>query len=339
MQGNYKITFVSYEQSCILKGIAILMMIILHLFAANQMYRVDDFLFVGDVPFCQWLTAAMNPVSVYLFISGYGLYNKQITCDLGRRGKRVLKLYVIWWTSLIIMVGMGCFVRSDIYPGKISDVICNVTAYHTTWNAQAWFLLPYVCMVMIAPYVFRVYEKLGSKVTLAVSFILYYVSSYMISRFGGAFLYDNSWAYIPVVCTQFFIAFLVGATFCKYADFTFRCNKILMSNPVIIFSILLTVCAECMIRSAAMVPLEFLFIFLLTRIHWKGKSKDFMLFMGRHSTTMWLTHSFFCYYLFGDFVYSFRYPILIFIIELLCSILASVVVKSVSDKLIKITIH
>lgn len=38
--------------------------------------------------------------------------------------------------------------------------------------------------------------------------------------------------------------------------------------------------------------------------------------LGHRSTSMWLIHSWFCYYLFKDFIYSFNYPIIIFTVLL-----------------------
>ena len=36
--------------------------------------------------------------------------------------------------------------------------------------------------------------------------------------------------------------------------------------------------------------------------------------LGRRSMVMWMTHTFFAVYLFPDFIYGFRYPVLIFIV-------------------------
>lgn len=66
-----------------LKGMAILFMVFLHLF--NSLSFVRDYtplLYVGDIPFVHWLCRAMNPVAFYLLISGYGLYYSHISGKL-----------------------------------------------------------------------------------------------------------------------------------------------------------------------------------------------------------------------------------------------------------------
>lgn len=40
----------------------------------------------------------------------------------------------------------------------------------------------------------------------------------------------------------------------------------------------------------------------------------FLMEMGRRSTSMWFVHTYFCYYLFHDWIYGFRYPLLIFLV-------------------------
>jgi len=76
---------ITKERSIELKGVAIVMMIFLHLF--NQMGNVglcECVFYVGDVPFVHWLTGAANSVvAVYLILGGYGHY---YTVNKSKRG-------------------------------------------------------------------------------------------------------------------------------------------------------------------------------------------------------------------------------------------------------------
>lgn len=56
------------QETQIMKGVAVLLMIFLHLF--NQMHNVElceSFIYIGNMPFVYWLSAATNPVSFFLF--------------------------------------------------------------------------------------------------------------------------------------------------------------------------------------------------------------------------------------------------------------------------------
>ena len=52
-------------------------------------------------------------------------------------------------------------------------------------------------------------------------------------------------------------------------------------------------------------------------------------FFGRHSTNMWLTHFFFCYYIFGAEIYRLKYPLLIFAALIAVSLLSSYIVQTI----------
>lgn len=137
-------------ESLILKGVAILLMLYLHLF--NQMQNVDlcsSLLYIGNLPLAFLLSRATNPVPFFLILSGYGLYTvirKNSQYNILRKMRR---LYIHYWITLSIFVPLGAWiVGCDRYPGSIITIIKNVTAWHTTWNGEIWFLFPYLLLVV-----------------------------------------------------------------------------------------------------------------------------------------------------------------------------------------------
>ena len=65
----------SIRETTILKGVAILFMLYLHLF--NQMANVNlctTYLSIRGVPFVHLFSRCTGPVAFYLILSGYGLY-------------------------------------------------------------------------------------------------------------------------------------------------------------------------------------------------------------------------------------------------------------------------
>jgi hypothetical protein len=69
----------------------------------------------------------------------------------------------------------------------------------------------------------------------------------------------------------------------------------------------------------------------------KGKSvENIFLFLGKHSTNIWLTHMFFYSVLFVDFVFIVRYPIAIFVFIMTISIVCSYVINFITKPIIKL---
>lgn len=169
-----------------LKGIAILFMVFLHLF--NSLSFVRDYtplLYVGNIPFVHWLCRAMNPVAFYLFISGYGLYYSYISgkLDLVFNTKRIFKLYLYWWVCLIIMIPIGLIMAPGRFSMSFDIILQNVSAINTSWYPQAWFLFPYVLIVFSSKYVFKFLDRIGPCISFISSALLYYGASFLISRY------------------------------------------------------------------------------------------------------------------------------------------------------------
>ena len=71
----------SKEYTDYLKGVAILLMVFLHLFTNKESdVNLGFLLSINDTPLIFYLTRICNPVPFFLILSGYGLYtiyNKQ----------------------------------------------------------------------------------------------------------------------------------------------------------------------------------------------------------------------------------------------------------------------
>lgn len=63
------------DESLLMKGVAILLMLFLHLF--NQMANIElcqNLVTIGGVPLVHILSRAASPVPFFVILSGYGLY-------------------------------------------------------------------------------------------------------------------------------------------------------------------------------------------------------------------------------------------------------------------------
>ena len=62
------------EQTTYIKGIAILMMLFLHLFNHWNPGEYSAWLYIGELPLVNIIARACSPVGIFLMLSGYGLH-------------------------------------------------------------------------------------------------------------------------------------------------------------------------------------------------------------------------------------------------------------------------
>jgi hypothetical protein len=332
---NQNIFYISKEQSNMLKGMAILFMVFLHLF--NSLSFVRDYtplLYVGDIPFVHWLCRAMNPVAFYLLISGYGLYYSHISgkLDLVFNTKRIFKLYLYWWVCLIIMIPIGLIMAPERFSMSFYIILRNISAINTSWYPQAWFLFPYVLIVFSSEYVFKFLDRIGPCISFISSILLYYGASFLISRHHYC---DSVFMQIFFPYFQCLGVFCLGSIFCMLANDKniifpkYRCNNTILAL-ILIMLVLLTSWLNLPIFR-----IVYVILFVLTFIQMSlGKRvKAVLMYMGGVSTAIWLTHSYYCYYIFHDFVFGFKYPLIIFLVTVFCSMITALVINYIINLL------
>ena len=155
----------SKQTTTLIKGLAILMMLWLHLFNDAHVGAASPLWFIGDVPVVALIARACNPVDLFIVLSGYGFRYTFFHGDVSVRSqfRRLLKLYICYWLTLIIFVGIGSFVNPSNYPGSFSKLLLNVTSLDHTYNYETWFLLPYAIVSIFAKSIFRLQNKIGNR--------------------------------------------------------------------------------------------------------------------------------------------------------------------------------
>lgn len=330
-------TFISKDRSLCLKGVALFFMVFLHLF--NQVGNLDScfsLFSVNGVPLANFLSRGCSPVGLYLFVSGYGLYFLHKKRSEGWGGiLRLIKLYVLYWIVLAVFVTLGSIMRPDQYPGTWQNVLSNATAFRTTYYGEAWFLFPYILLSLTSNALFAVIDKWGVKRVMPVVFVANYGAMFVISRYYATFFDFHYAVYHMVLYFDCLLPFLVGTMFCKYADREapiWLAHVFALPQPVLVGMLLVLFLVNCCISSAAFSPFFLVaFVTLFISIRWHSWFLGCCRFLGRFSTTVWLVHTWFCYYLFKDFIYGFHYPLLILAVEFALSITAGWMMQKLAN--------
>ena len=321
-----KLTYISKEQSLMLKGFALFVMVICHLYRDRILedQGVFSLCSVQGVPLAQWLSGAVSPVGLYLFISGYGLYFSRKTAARG--GKfRILKLYKLYWLTLLVFLPIACWLNPDRYTGGWVTALENISAFRATWNEEAWFLFPYVLLALTSKWIFATLDRWGCRKTIAACGVLYYISIFLIKMYFKSFFFHHYAVYHMAIYFDCLFMFIVGAVFCKCAErewtgFAARTFALPQYALVILFfMVYLTACAIG--HRAVLGPFfQTALILLFIRINWRGMAKKALRLLGHYSTVVWLIHTWICYYCFKPFIYSLHYPLLMLAATLAASI-------------------
>ncbi len=323
-----------------LKGIAILLMLFLHLFSNPDFAATTTpLLWIGELPFATIFTRACNPVGFFLVCSGYGLAYSYLHSKLSLRiqTKRVVRLYLNYWLILFLFIGVGSICFPEYYPGTFKTIINNVTGWSVDeYDHPAWFLLPYCLLCLTSPLVFRVMDRIGLWWSLILSFILSIASMYVISKYIAPAKAYHEWYTMFFTYFDLLFAFVVGAFICLMGakrKITFDWLK----EHQYVGGILVFVwfALHCLTGSAAIGTLFLcLFMMLYVNLEIPRGLNTVLLELGNKSMVMWLIHAFIYGRFFHDFIYGFKYPLLIFLALVISSYLLSIPIMYLSKQTI-----
>lgn len=273
-------------------------------------------------------------ISIFAFTSGYGLYklgSDSIVKGYGIVWKQLKKFYIRFWGVCIIFLPLGYVLK--VYGFNVRKLVESVLGFSPVYNAEWWYLTTYLCFLVLYPIIFwlmcKLHEKLGkySLMVAIVAFVIISVLYYTLPEKG--FL---GWL----------LCFVMGMTMVQYNVFETLYSVLLKLRGLryILAAILILGVFGVRIITNANCDYDYIFtpifvfailVLLKSKVCEKSVNKV-LLFIGKYSTYIWLSHTFFAYYYFQSFTYSVKYSSLIFILCLACSVITGVVIEGVIQK-------
>lgn len=327
------------ETSTIIKGVAILMMLFYHLFGRDDLGDLcTPLLYIGNTPLVKYLSNACYPVSFFMILSGYGLtycYKKnQLNPSI--QGKRILKLYVHYWLILLIFVTIGHFIKPDIYPNDLLHVLANIVGIRCTYNGETWFLLPYAIISLLSWWIIDFVYHLNEKRKIIITLIIYSIV-FLTTRYIVYHQLENT-TLLTLLLQPFFI---VQLTF--YFSLGILLFRLLENEPTALKAIkpttyFIIIIALFIIKSMIKVTIAdglyaFIIIFCISHLQLHRLFHNALYKLGQYSMPMWMTHTFFAVYLFQDFIYGFKYPLLIWLVLIALSYLVSILILKIGNRI------
>lgn len=319
------------QDSQIIKGIAILLMVFGHLFTApNLIAKCHCVFYIGDVPLASILIRVTNPVAFFLIVGGYGLYKVWLRGDT-HRWTRLIKLYIHYWLSLLLFIPIAHYLNPESYPGNFIKILDNLSGYSPSYCPEMWFLLPYVILSALSPFIFLKLQNIRARWIVPASFLIYLFTSFLISRYGSSYIYAHRWLYIPLVIFHFQFNFLLGAMAARinlFGKLKDRLKPSLKTDIIAGAGIASLVLIHCIFKHLFGYAFAITTLVLLMRLpNWL---RVILSKLGKQSMNIWMVHTWLGLYLFNDFFYSFSYPILIFAMVTLASYMVGIVLDAIA---------
>lgn len=359
MEASKKQGLSKYD-SLAIKGIAILFLLFHHLYCTADRFKGYD---ISFYPFSQDFVVGVSfilkiCVSIFAFITGYGLLKSISKTEFNRKSifkwnvTRLVKtmsgfwfIYVIAFivTMIIDRMPVRSYFKGSVTEGIfyiVNDFLGLANLLGTpTLNSTWWYMSAAIIFILMVPLVYMLSKKIGY---LPVIIGLMALPRLLGDGYPGGV---NAYTFImPVIFGTIFADYNI---FEKIEEHSPKNKTVAYILHLVVFSVLIVL---SMIASAkynrtvaweltyGVVPVIFIcfFRFCIIRI---PVLKSILIFLGKHSMTIFLTHTFIRHTYLRDFTYSFGNFALIFIILLAVSTVLAVVLDYIKklcgyDKLI-----
>ena len=308
------------------KGVAVVLMLFHHLAGFSERFPVG---FAGfrsiwqvlvDSGYLEQLAyAAKFCVAIFFFLGGYGLYIRLSKGTFSVK-KAIFDLYRAYWKVFVILIPIGFlfFARSGdginalatrfTVKGigtTVTTVVSDLIGFTSLLNGEWWFFASYVCALPMGYLFCCATKKLNN--FWAELFIVFGLDILFRAFFPTldngffAFLSENVYYSRFLTINGYVSTFFAGIVFAKY-DGICEVKRMIRSLPC--GTLLSFVGLGVLYWSRSFVESEnldivycALMIPMLSVIFDKLRFlKSGFGFLGKHSTNMWLIHSFYCYY-------------------------------------------
>lgn len=333
--------FVPKSTTLQLKGIAILLMLWLHLFiSADRCRGLDTLVMIGDLPLCHYMSRFGNAcVSMYFFLSGYGLWIVFQRRTGMHNLRRLAQLYALVALIALLFFPWHSLVNPQLgWTFNLSTLVRNLSGFDT-YNQEWWFLFPYALVVLLSPLVFRCLQRrplltLCGSITVAVLSILLFV--YLLRCVWGKDLYGRyRMVEMIILVGESLMPFVVGA-FCAKSGLLVRLSQCSTKYKLALAALLMTVLVGQMWLDINAANTFVGMLLCLVCVNFRSR---ILTKIGGGSTEMWLVHTFFCTYYFPEIFFSLRYPAVIYGALVLVSYLTARLIQWIFQPIKRLIAH
>ena len=165
---------ITKEDSKMLKGVAILSMLMLHLFCRKTNLPYTPLLWIGDTPLIYYFALFGDIcVAVYCFISGYAHYLPGNGAK--KRYTHLLRFMIGFWTIAVLFSLIGLLAGNAVIPGSAKEFLLNCLTIRNSYNGAWWYANTYILLVALQPLSRRFVERCPAWLVMLLTFGFYTV--------------------------------------------------------------------------------------------------------------------------------------------------------------------
>lgn len=338
------------RDSMAIKGIAIVFMLFHHLYCEVSRFENFD---VSFAPFSQEFIVNVGSlmkicVSIFAFITGYGLLksiaktpvDRASVCkwNLTRLLKTMSGYYFIYIIAFIVTQLVSGLPAKTYFSGSTATGIAYLLAdflgvstifYTPTLLTTWWYMSAAILFILFVPLIYSVAKKLGYLPVIAVIILM---PRLLQSGYPGS---TNPFSFIlPLVFGMIFADYNL---FDKISSIRPKNKAVAYITDLVFYSLAIVASyfvytnfntADIWEIKFAVIPVFFIcfFRYCVVRI---PVVRKVLVFFGKYSMTIFLTHNFIRFVYFNEFIYSFKNFMLIFVVLFILSLLLAIVLDSV----------
>ena len=338
MEGNKHTPeeFITLKESVILQGVAVSLMVWHHLFGFPERISIPHVLVLDSLLRIETLLAYFGRIciAIFAFCSGYGMKKKAIQADasgvkclLGNYRsviKHLLKFFVRYWLVVVVFVPLGFIL--NVYPVQLEAILKTLLGQSYVYNAEWWYIGHYLKLMLIFPVISVAADWLEKK-----SPMLLHVG--LLAGIVAVEISPNNSFYAVLL---YFVEGMYIAHTAWYTKIAKRLctNRMQLTAAGMLGAVVFVLRTLGVADYYLVAPLVFGLVLLFKNSMVSRYAGKVFTVIGKYSTYVWLTHTFFAYYYFQAFTYVPKYSWLIEIWCIVICIAVGVVLEKVRTILV-----
>lgn len=143
---------ITKRDSKMLKGVAILSMLMLHLFCRRENLPYAPLLWIGGTPLIYYFALFGDIcVAVYCFVSGYAHYMQSSEAEIKKRWKHLVHFFIPFWVIAAVFSLIGLLAGNAEIPGSLTKFALNCLTIQNSYNGAWWYANTYILLVALQP--------------------------------------------------------------------------------------------------------------------------------------------------------------------------------------------